>query len=117
MQMISYLVQQMIICKELFTTMQVEFEISIVGEMNFFLGFQVKQLKEGIFITQTKYIKDLLTKYNLSDVKITYSPMSTSIKINKDEDGKYVDKKLYRGMIGSLLYFTTSKLYILFSVG
>jgi hypothetical protein len=92
------------------------FEISMMGELNFFLGLQIKQTKNGIFINQYKYIKDLLKKFGFEKSKIYATPMSHSIKLDKDENGKNVDIKQYRGMIGSLLYLTASRADIMFSV-
>ncbi|RVW50068.1 hypothetical protein CK203_104087 [Vitis vinifera] len=65
--------------------MHSEFEMSMMGELNFFLGLQIKQLKEGIFINQTKYIRDLLKRFNMEKAKIMKTPMSSSIKLDKDE--------------------------------
>ena len=76
--------------------MQGEFEMSLMGELTFFLGLQVKQTKEGIFINQTKYTLELLKKYNFESVKPLTTPMATSTKLNKDEQGKSIDPKLYR---------------------
>ena len=87
-----------------------------MGELNFFLGLQIKQLKEGIFINQAKYIRDLLKKFNLEEVKAKNTPMGSSIKLDMDEKGKSVDQTKYRGMIGSLLYLTASRPDIMYSV-
>ncbi|RVW68007.1 hypothetical protein CK203_065164 [Vitis vinifera] len=76
-----------------------EFEMSMMGELNFFLGLQIKQLKEGTFTNQAKYIRDLLKRFNMEEAKIMKTPMSSSIKIDKDEKGKYIDSTMYRGMI------------------
>ena len=83
-----------------------EFEMSMMGELNFFLGLQIKQLKEGTFIKQSKYIKDILKRFNMEEAKTIKTPMSSSIKLDKDEKGKSIDSTMYRGMIGSLLYWT-----------
>ena len=96
--------------------MHSEFEISMIREINFFLGFQIKELKEGTSINQGKYIKDLLERFNLEEVKTMKTPMSLPIKFDKDEKGKSIDQTMYRGMIGSLLYLTTSRLDIMYSV-
>jgi len=90
--------------------------MSLMGELNFFLGLQIKQDKEGIFVHQSKYTKELLKKFKMSDCKHAATPMSSSIKIDSDEHGKPVDQKVYRGMIGSLLYLTSSRPDIMFSV-
>ena len=104
------------LCKDFSKLMQGEFEMSMMGEMTFFLGLQVKQTKEGIFISQAKYTKELLKKYGMDKAKPIATPMSPTTKLEKDENGKAVSEKVYRGMIGSLLYLTASRPDILFSV-
>ena len=103
-------------CKEFSKCMQGEFEMSMMGELNFFLGLQIKQSSEGTFINQAKYTKELLNRFGMREAKPLSTPMGTSIKLDKDENGKKVDEKLYRGMIGSLLYLTASRPDIMFSV-
>jgi hypothetical protein len=85
-----------------------KFEMSMMGELKYFLGFQVKQLQEGTFITQTKYIQDILTKFGMKDAKPVKTPMGTSGHLDLDTGGKYVDQKVYQSMIGSLLYLCAS---------
>ncbi|CAL2260119.1 unnamed protein product [Prunus armeniaca] len=94
-----------------------EFEMSLVGELNYFLGLQIKQSHDGIFVSQSKYAKNLVTKFGLEGAKSARTPMSTSAKIHRDLHGKSVDQTLYRSMIGSLLYLTANKPDISFSVG
>ena len=77
--------------------MHSEFEMSMMGELNFFLGLQIKQLKEGTFINQAKYIKDLLKKFNLEEVKAKSTPKVSSIKLDMDKKGKPIDQTKYRG--------------------
>ena len=96
--------------------MHSEFEMSMMGELNVFLGLQIKQLKEGTFINQAKYVRDLLKKYNLEDVKAKSTPMGSSIKLDMDETSKPIDQTKYRGMIGSLIYLTASRYDIMYSV-
>ncbi|GMI84085.1 hypothetical protein HRI_002077800 [Hibiscus trionum] len=103
-------------CKEFSKLMQGEFEMSMMGELSFFLGLQIKQRKDGTFINQAKYVNDMLKKFGLENAKPQATPMSSSIKLDKDEGGKCVDSKLYRSMIGSLLYLTASRPDIMFSV-
>ena len=93
-----------------------EFEMSMIGELSFFLRLQIKQLKDGTFISQSKYLKDLLKKFGMEDAKPIKTPMATIGHLDLDEEGKPVDLKLYRFMIGSLLYLTTSRLNIMFSI-
>ncbi|GJX02013.1 retrovirus-related pol polyprotein from transposon TNT 1-94 [Tanacetum coccineum] len=93
-----------------------EFEMSMMGELNFFLGLQIKQMEDEIFFNQSKYIKEMLKKFGLEDSKPTKTPMSTEIKLTKDDEADSVDCTKYRGMIGSLLYLTASRPDIMFSV-
>jgi hypothetical protein len=81
----------------------------MMGELKYFLGFQVKQLQEGTFICQTKYIQDILTKFGMKDAKPTKTPMETNGHLDLDTGGKSVDQKVYRSMIGSLLYLCASR--------
>jgi hypothetical protein len=93
-----------------------KFEISMMGELKYFLGFQVRQLQEGTFISQTKYIQDILTKFGMKDAKPIKTPMGTNGHIDLDTGGKSVDQKVYRSMIGSLLYLCASRPDIMVSV-
>ncbi|RVW66989.1 hypothetical protein CK203_065120 [Vitis vinifera] len=72
----------------------------MMGKLNFFLELQIKQLKEGTFINQAKYIRDLLKRFNMEESKTMKTPMSSSIKLDKYEKGKSIDSTMYRGMIG-----------------
>jgi len=97
--------------------MQSEFEMSMMRELRFFLGLQIKQEKNGIFICQEKYIKDLLKKYKMNEAKIMATLIHPSSSLDKDENEKIIFEKEYRGMIGSLLYLTASRPDIVFVVG
>ena len=103
-------------CKEFGELMSKEFEMSMIGELTFFLGFQVKQMREGIFVSQEKYTKDLLKKFKMDECKPIKTPMLSNGHLNLDEGGKLVDQTLYHSMIGSLLYLTASRPDIMFSV-
>jgi hypothetical protein len=103
-------------CNEFGKMMAKEFEMSMIGELNFFLGLQIKQMKEGTFVSQTKYIKDMLKKFGMKDAKSITTPMDTSGSLDSDKSGNIVDQKLYRSMIGSLLYVTASRPDVMFSV-
>jgi hypothetical protein len=94
-----------------------EFEMSLLGELNFFLGLHISQLDEGIFISQTKYIKEMLKKFKMEDCKPVSTPMVIGCKLRKDDESKEVDQRLYRSMIGSLLYVTTSRPDVMQAVG
>ncbi|XP_072146346.1 uncharacterized protein [Setaria viridis] len=89
--------------KKFADVMSKEFEMSMMGELNFFLGFQIKQTSEGTFVHQGKYTKDVLKKFAMDDAKPISTPMPTSAALDADEDGEPVDQKEYRSMIGSLL--------------
>jgi hypothetical protein len=78
--------------------------MSMMGELKYFLGFQIKQLQEGTFISQTKYIQDILKKFGMKNDKPIKTPMGTNEHLNLDMGGKFVDQKIYRSMIGYLLY-------------
>jgi hypothetical protein len=103
-------------CKEFGEMMSREFEMSMIGELSFFLGLQIKQLKECTFVCQSKYVRDILQKFGMEDAKLIKTPMATNGHLDLDEGGKPVDLKLYRSMIGSLLYLTASRPDIMFSV-
>jgi len=103
-------------CEAFVAAMKSEFEMSMLGEMNFFLGLQVKQLKDGIFINQAKYCKELLKKFDMDQCKAINTPISTSCQLDQDCAGKSVDQSKYRGLIGSLLYLTASRPDIMFVV-
>nr|GEX56053.1 putative ribonuclease H-like domain-containing protein [Tanacetum cinerariifolium] len=93
-----------------------KFQMSAMGELNFFIGLQVLQKEDGIFLSQDKYIGDILKKFGYSDVRSSNTPMDKENPWGKDGTGKYVDLHLYRSMIGSLMYLTTSRPDIMFAV-
>ncbi|XP_062026458.1 uncharacterized mitochondrial protein AtMg00810-like [Rosa rugosa] len=99
------------------SVMESEFEMSMCGELTFFLGLQVKQLDSSIFLSQTKYAENLIKKFGLESKKVVNNPMSTTTKLSEDPHGKTIDSTLYRSMIGSLLYLTASRPDISYSVG
>nr|GEV49747.1 copia protein [Tanacetum cinerariifolium] len=104
------------LCDDFSKIMYDEFEMSMMGGLNFFLGLQIKQLEDGIFFNQSKYIKKMLKKFGLEDSKPIKTPMSSETKLTRDEDGESVDDTRYLGIIGSLLYLMASRLDIMFSV-
>jgi hypothetical protein len=103
-------------CDEFSKIMTDKFEISMRGELKLFLGFQIKQLEDGTFISQTKYIHDLLKKFDMDKAKSIKTPMDTSGHLDLDMCGKLIDQKVYRSMIGSLLYLCTSRPDIMLGV-
>ncbi|KAI3759394.1 hypothetical protein L6452_07171 [Arctium lappa] len=102
-------------CQNFSALMSKHFQMSMMGQMNFFLGLQVKQLQTGIFINQSKYISDILRKYQMEKSYPMKTPMSTTLKLHSDPNGKDVNATIYRGMIGSLMYLTASRPDIMFS--
>jgi hypothetical protein len=93
-----------------------KFEMSMMEELKYFLGFQITQLQDGTFISQTKYIQDILKKFGMKDGKPIKTPMGTNGHLELNTGGKYVDQKVYRSMIGSLLYLCASRSDIMLSI-
>jgi hypothetical protein len=93
-----------------------EFEMSMIGELSYFLGLQIKHLKNGTFVSQGKYIKDMLKKFGIEDAKRISTPMGTNRSLDSDTSGNMMDQKMYRSMIKSLLYVTALRLDVMFSV-
>ncbi|KAK2417316.1 putative mitochondrial protein [Trifolium repens] len=105
--MVQHFVQQM----------QSEFEMSLVGELTYFLGLQIKQMDDTIFISQSKYARNVIKKFGMENATHKRTPAPTHLKLTKDEKGISVDQSLYRSMIGSLLYLTASRPDITYAVG
>ena len=103
------------LCKRFAKLMQSKFEMSLMGELKYFLGLQVDQRIDGIFICQSKYLKELLKKYNIEDSSSARTPSSTAVKLGACDSLVKVDVSSYRGMIGSLLYLTASRPAIIFA--
>nr|GEZ06256.1 putative ribonuclease H-like domain-containing protein [Tanacetum cinerariifolium] len=90
-------------------------QMSSMGELTLFLGLQVNQKKDGTFISQDKYVAEILKKFRFTEVKTTTIPMETQKPMIKDEDGEKLDVHMYRSMIGSLMYLTSSRPDIMFA--
>ena len=103
--------------EEFVQTMTCEFKMSMVGELNYFLGLQIKQMDDGIFVTQSTYARNLVSRFEMHLSREAKTPMSTTCKMCKDKNGVKADEKLYRAMIGSFLYLTASRPSICYSVG
>nr|GEV05617.1 putative ribonuclease H-like domain-containing protein [Tanacetum cinerariifolium] len=104
------------LCNAYEKIMHEKFQMSSMGELTFFLGLQVKHKQDGIFISQDKYVAEILKKYGYTEVKNASTPMKTQKPLLKDEDGKEVDVHLYRSIIGSLMYLTSLNPDIMFVV-
>ena len=87
-----------------------------MGELNYFLGLQIKQMKDGIFINQYQYAKKLLKRFGMKNSSSKRTTIGITTFLDKDENDKSVDQKVYRDMIGSLLNITASRPDIIFSV-
>ncbi|GJX06420.1 putative ribonuclease H-like domain-containing protein [Tanacetum coccineum] len=104
------------LCTEFEKLMHKKFQMSSMGELTFFLGLQVTQKDDGIFISQDKYVDEILKKFGFSTMKTASTPMETSKPLLKDAEAEDVDVHLYRSMIGSLMYLTASRPDIMFVV-
>ncbi|GKB46301.1 retrovirus-related pol polyprotein from transposon TNT 1-94 [Tanacetum coccineum] len=96
-------------CNEFANQMTTKFKMSMMGQMSFFLGLQISQSPRGIFINQSKYASEIVKKYGLHSTDSVDTPMIENKKLDEDLQGKQIDATLYHGMIGSLIYFTSSR--------
>ncbi|GKF29033.1 putative ribonuclease H-like domain-containing protein, partial [Tanacetum coccineum] len=103
-------------CDEFEALMKSRFQMNFIGELTFFLGLQVKQKEDGIFISHDKYVAEILKKFDFMSVRTACTPIKTHKPLVKDEEAADVDVHLYRSMIGSLMYLTASRPDIMFVV-
>ncbi|GKE83973.1 uncharacterized mitochondrial protein-like protein, partial [Tanacetum coccineum] len=104
------------LCNAFEKLMHAKFQMSYMGELTFFLGLQVQQKKDSILISQDKYVVEILKKFGFTKVKTASTPMETQKPLLKDEDGEEVDVHMYRSMIGSWMYLTSSRPDIMFAL-
>nr|GEX65076.1 uncharacterized mitochondrial protein AtMg00810-like [Tanacetum cinerariifolium] len=104
------------LCQSFEKLMKGKFQMSSMGELTLFLGLLVKKKKDGIFISQDKYVAEILRKFGLSEGKSASTPIDADKPLLKDSDGEDVDVHTYRSMIGSLIYLTSSRPDIMFAV-
>ncbi|GJX63318.1 putative ribonuclease H-like domain-containing protein [Tanacetum coccineum] len=104
------------LCVEFDQMMHKRFQMSSMRKLTFFLGLQVKQKDDGIFISQEKYVADILKKFDFVTMKTLSTPIETNKALLKDEEAEDVDVHLYRSMIGSLMYLTAFRPDIMFVV-
>ena len=97
--------------------MKSEFEMSMIGELSLFIGLRIIQSSEGLLLSQEKYLKDMLKKFQMEDLSSVSTHMVDSCKLRKDDVSPDVDQRTYQSMIGSLLYITTSRPDIMQAVG
>nr|XP_023878272.1 uncharacterized protein LOC111990720 [Quercus suber] len=103
--------------KAFYNEMKNMFEMSMVGELTYFLGLQVKQTDFGIYINQAKYARNLIKRFGLDKAAHVKIPMAVNAKLSNNPSSESVDVILYRSMIGCLLYLTVSRPDIAFSIG
>ncbi|GKC99510.1 uncharacterized mitochondrial protein-like protein [Tanacetum coccineum] len=104
------------LCNAFEKLMHEKFQMSSMGELAFFLGLQVRQKKDDIFICQDKYVDEILKKFRFTEVKTARTPIETQNSLLKDKDGEEVYVHMYRSMIGSLMYLISSRPDIMFAV-
>nr|GFC41696.1 uncharacterized mitochondrial protein AtMg00810-like [Tanacetum cinerariifolium] len=103
-------------CERFAQEMNLTFQMSMMGQMSFFLGLQVSQNPRGIFINQSKYALEILKKYEFDSSNPIDTPMAKRPKLDEDKEGKLTDPTRYRGMVGSLMYLSASRPDIVFAV-
>ena len=103
------------LCQRFSKLMHSRYKISMMGELAFFLGLQVQKRNDRIFISQANYVRDLLKKFDMVECSPSKTHMSTFVKLDADDKGKFVNITIYRGMVGSLLYLTASRQDIIFA--
>jgi hypothetical protein len=96
--------------------MEKEFQMSMMGELTYFLGVQVKEMKQGTFVRQANYTKDLMKNINMAKLKPVSTPMSTAMMLDPNENGEAIDQRECRSKIGSHLYLTATRPDIQFVV-
>lgn len=104
-------------CEVFANNMKEEFKMSMLVELSFFLGLQIHQSKEGIFISQRKYVREILKRFKIEDFTPVCTPMVTGCKLSRDDESTYANQTLYRSMICSLLYATATRPDIMQVVG
>ena len=97
-------------------SMMAEFDMTDLGMMHYFLGIEVVQSAGGIFISQKKYAQEILDKFQMTDCNHVGTPVETSMKLFKDPEGRKVDSTLYKQIVGSLMYLTTTRPDIMYAV-
>ncbi|GJS71290.1 retrovirus-related pol polyprotein from transposon TNT 1-94 [Tanacetum coccineum] len=104
------------ICNEFANQMTTKFKMSMMGQISFFSGLQISQSPRGIFINQSKYASEIVKKYGLLSIDSVNIPMVEKNKLDEDLQGKQVDATLYRDMIGSLMYLTSSRPDLIYAI-
>lgn len=97
-------------------SMMIEFDMTDLGRMRYFLGIEVLQRKDGIFISQRKYAQEVLERFNMDQCNSVHNPVVPGFKLTKDKEGVEVDSTLYKQMVGSLMYLTATRPDLMFIV-
>ena len=97
-------------------SMKIEFDMTDLGRMKYFLGIEVLQKADGIFITQRKYAQEILERFNMDQCNSVHNPVVPGFKLTKDEGGVEVDSTVYKQMVGSLMYLTATRPDLMFIV-
>ena len=93
--------------------MKDEFEMTDMGLLRYFLGIEVEQNKDGIFISQEKYVNEVLERFNMQECKAAITPTVMGLKLSKNDNNKDFDPSLYKSIVGSLMYLTATRLNIM----
>lgn len=105
-----------VLCDDFKNSMMLEFEMSDLGKMKHFLGVEVKQSPEGIFICQRRYAREVLTRFGMDESNSVKNPIVPGMKLHKDETGAKVDETVFKQMVGSLMYLTVTRPDLMYSV-
>lgn len=97
-------------------SMMNEFEMSDLGKMHYFLGLEVVQSDDGFFVSQKKYVQDILDRFEMKNCNSSNTPVEFGLKLSKDEEGKKVNSTLYKQIVGSLMYLTATRPDIIYAV-
>lgn len=96
--------------------MQIEFEMTDLGLMHYFLGIEVVQSTNGYFISEKKYVQEILNRFQMQDCNPVKSPIEYGLKLSKDSEGEKVDSTLFKQIVGNLMYLTATKPELMYSV-
>jgi hypothetical protein len=102
--------------KEFKKSMMIEFEMSDLGMMHYFLGIEVVESANGIFVSQKKYVQDILDRFQMRDCNPVNTPTEFGLRLNKDHERKKVDNTLYKQIVSSLMYLIGTRPDIMYSV-
>ncbi|XP_061352816.1 uncharacterized mitochondrial protein AtMg00810-like [Gastrolobium bilobum] len=94
-----------------------EFEMTNIGEMSYFLGVEVKQMEEGIFMSQKKYAEEILSKFRMKDYKMVSTSIEPRMNLKADSDKELINPTLFKSLVGILRYLTFTRPHIMFAVG